>query len=120
MVIRKAVAGTAIALTAMTGGFVTSAEAASAAENSALAASCPNVTPTVGTVVVTQQVIKDQAAVHNGPAAKCTVTGHLARYTPINLYCTYYNAATGNYWDFTDYGWIYDAYVSGNGAAYWC
>ncbi|MFE9093381.1 hypothetical protein [Streptomyces sp. NPDC007264] len=55
-------------------------------------------------------VTKDRAAVHNGPAAECKVTGHRALNSGVEIYCKYTNGA-GNLWYYTTFGWIYSSYV---------
>ncbi|MET9144575.1 MULTISPECIES: hypothetical protein [unclassified Streptomyces] len=64
----------------------------------------PEVVYALGTVV------KDRAAVHNGPAADCTVTGHRALNTGVEIYCKYTNTA-GSLWYYTPVGWIYSPYI---------
>ncbi|URM90462.1 hypothetical protein LUW75_11130 [Streptomyces sp. MRC013] len=55
-------------------------------------------------------IVKERAAVHNGPAAKCPVTRHLAHNRGVEIYCEHVNNS-GNLWYYTTTGWIYSPYV---------
>ncbi|MEE1753812.1 hypothetical protein [Streptomyces sp. SP18CS02] len=130
MPIRQTLAGAALAVTAVLGGVAAPAQAAPApaattqaaptravptqaalAAEAATLASCPSVSGGRGPIIVTSSVIKDRAAVHIGPAGACRTTGYLSVNSSIDLYCTYYNASTGNLWEWTNKGWIWNAYV---------
>ncbi len=56
-------------------------------------------------------ITKDKAAVHNGPAAACRVTGHRAYDSRVEVYCKYTNDV-GNLWYSTTFGWIHSPYVA--------
>ncbi|MFE6871276.1 hypothetical protein ACFVFS_32550 [Kitasatospora sp. NPDC057692] len=73
-----------------------------------LAALCP----WTGIDLVTAEgtIVKDQAAVHNGPAASCKVIGHRPLYSGVEILCKYVNSS-GNLWYATTIGWIYGPYV---------
>ncbi|MEV5085248.1 hypothetical protein AB0K74_43135 [Streptomyces sp. NPDC056159] len=118
MSIRKALAGAAMTVTAVLGSIAVPAHA-TPAETASVLASCPSVSGSKFPLVVRSSVIKDQAAVHSGPAGACATTGYLAQNSSIDLYCTYKNTSTGNYWEWTNKGWIWNAYVRDT-AAYWC
>lgn len=55
-------------------------------------------------------VVKDRAAVHDGPAGKCAVTRYLALNSRVEIYCDHVNDS-GNLWYYTTTGWIYAPYV---------
>lgn len=55
-------------------------------------------------------ITKRNAAVHNGPAARCRVTDHRPLNSRVEVYCWYVNDA-GNLWYSTTFGWIYRPYV---------
>lgn len=55
-------------------------------------------------------IVKSEAAVHDGPAAKCKVTSHRALDSRVEIYCWYLNDV-GHRWYSTTFGWIYSPYI---------
>jgi hypothetical protein len=93
-----------------TGGWTAPAQAAPAST----AAACPNAPQGGASEPTPSLVIKSpKAAVHNGPAAACRTTDYVPFGTTVYKWCSWFNAATGNWWDYTNWGWIYDGYLDG-------
>ncbi|GAA2597922.1 hypothetical protein GCM10010399_30750 [Dactylosporangium fulvum] len=91
------------------GGLVVQAPAASAA----VAASCPRISGG-GFGPTEAKVLKSpKAAVHNGPAAACPVTDYVKYGTTVYKWCSWFNESTGNWWTYTNWGWIYEGYLDG-------
>jgi hypothetical protein len=84
---------------------------ASAATPTSAAASCPDYVAAGGTTPTEDIIVKaPSAAVHDGPAAKCHVYDYVSYGTHIYKWCSWFNATTGNWWTYTNWGWIYAGY----------
>ncbi|GAA3239108.1 hypothetical protein ACFO1B_09815 [Dactylosporangium siamense] len=102
------------ALLVASGGLVVQSPAASAAPAAVLAAGCPSVSGGGSSPTAVRVLKSPKAAVHTGPAAKCAVYDYAPYGTVVYKWCSWFNASTGNWWSYTNWGWIYEGYLDGN------
>ncbi|WP_204037064.1 hypothetical protein [Micromonospora qiuiae] len=54
-----------------------------------------------------------QAPVRTGPAAACSVIDYVPYWHTVYKWCSWFNSSTGNWWTYTNWGWIYEGNLDG-------
>ncbi|GIJ79173.1 hypothetical protein SAMN05443287_102554 [Micromonospora phaseoli] len=98
-----------VAVLIVGGGWAVPAQAAPIAA----AANCPTVRALGSTATPTWVAKSPRAPVWSGPASACDVIDYVDFHTVVYMWCSWLNPSTGNWWTYTNWGWIYNGNLAG-------